>query len=71
MLLWEDGEKVDLSRGCSKALVPGDVVWHRRGQLLPHCLFLPFMMGNILASFMPLLVFGLRRGQDFSEMGDT
>lgn len=72
MLLWEEGEKVDLSLGCSKALVPGGVVWHWRGRLLPRCLFIPFMMGNILASFLPLLVvFGLRRGRDFSEMWDT
>lgn len=72
LLLWEQGEKVDLSCGCSKASVPRDVVWHQRGWLLPRCLSPPFMMGSILASFLPLVVvFSLKRGQDFSETCST
>lgn len=72
VLLWEEGEKVGLSCGCSKALVPGDVVWHRRVQLLPQCCLPSFTMGNILASFLPLLaMFGLRRGWDFSGTCST
>lgn len=31
LLLWEEEQKVDLSCGCSKDSVPGDVVWHQRG----------------------------------------
>lgn len=72
LLLWEQGEKVDLSCGCRKALVPRDVVWHWRGWLLPRCLFPPFIMGNIFAAFLPLVVvFSLKRGQDFSETCST
>lgn len=71
VLLWEAGEKVGLSCGCSKALVPGDVVWHQ-SQRLPQCLLPSFMMGNIPASFLLLLVaFSLRRGWDFSETCST
>lgn len=60
------------AEGGSVLWVPGDVVWHRRGRLLPRCLCLAFVIVIVLPSFLPLLVaFGLRRCQDFSEVWDT